>query len=180
MVKKSSLCIIISTLICTFSIGVGIAFAILGTYQVEYYEQNYKHVLMKVQGYSIKNETCSETLNAQLPFTGYVILEYNVNFNNTNKIYITNISDICGNTYYDTIEKEKESYPLGKLMSAWYFVDDPQIWVKYKPRGEMYMIGGLCIGIVFSLSLMISILYICRRIKKNQRIQQRSTFNFPF
>ena len=175
MVKKSSLCIIISTLICALSIGTGISFIVLGTYQLEYYDRNYVRVSMEVTGYIVKNETCIESLAEKFPFAGYTIIQYNAIINNTNHIYTSNISDICGSTYYDTIEKEKETYPLGYLISAWYFVDDPQIWIKYKPRGEMYMIGGLCIGIVFCLSLMISVLYICRRIKKNRIMRERTT-----
>jgi hypothetical protein len=172
MAKKSYCSIILSTLVCLGSIGVGITLIVLGTYQKDYYDRKYLHTLMDVINYTSKNEECFNKFQ-QYPFSGYVIMKYNVIFNKTNVFFYTNISHICGTSYKDAIRKAENDYPLGSIISAWYFTDDPTIWIRYKPRGEFYLIGGICTGIIFAFSLMILGVCICKKIKKRKRREAR-------
>lgn len=169
MVRKSNLCIIITSLVCALTIGLGIALIVLGTNQTQYYDEKFKQTVLNVINYVVKQEKCSLSLLSSYPYKGYAIFEYDVLYNNTLLTLKTNISDICGSSYEDVMKQEEKAYPTGFRMNAWYFIEDPSIWIRYRPRGEMYLIGGMCTGIVFLLSLMLLIVYICKRIRKHRQ-----------
>lgn len=171
MAKKNCCCIIISSIFCLSAIAMGITLIIFAVYQQDYYSKKFRHTVLHVANYSAKNESCTYSFTTY-SYSGYVILTYNAIFNNTKIVFYTNISHICGMSYKDAIHKAQKDYPFTSTISAWYFVDDPTIWIRYRPQGELYLIGGLCTAIVFAFSLMILIIYVCRRIKKNQRKQQ--------
>lgn len=165
MVKKSCLCISISSFVCVSMIICCVVLVVLGENQATFYDKKYIETTMRVINYIVKYERCIDTvLNS---YTGYVIFEYVVPYNMSSKIpFFANISGICGSTYSDVLVKAKDQYQMGEMLRIWYYIDDPTVWILYKPRGEMYLVGVLLSCIIFIISLMICMIFVCKRSKK--------------
>ena len=187
---KGKTCSIISGIISLLLLILLIVMIVLGFNQRSYYMENYNQTYMHVIGYRVLNETCYDSdyfnpnnvhgfngFNEQndnnekekdltvkkLPFSAYVLLEYNVTVGATSIIYHGNISKFCGNTYENALNEAKSYYPSCVKFRAWYFITCPSDWIRYLPKGEMYMLGCVIISLIFISSLLFLIVYSLRK-----------------
>jgi len=165
-----------------FIVGISASFvtlAFLGIFtgvNYVYYRTQYNNTVVNATGYAAKEKSCqvcygggavgdpfggyvSPTCYA-LAFTGYIIVQYPVWFNNTSSLMQGEHAEYCSDSYGGAIITTAQYYPLGYTYGVYYDRSDPKIVSRFLPGMTAYIMALICVGIIF---LMFPVLLLVKR-----------------
>lgn len=127
-----------------------------------YYQINYNSSVAEVVNYNVTKENCSYYYQ-EFPYTGYIIFDYRVWFNDSYSVCLGTKKVSCGN-YSSSFSKVKRDYPLNSTFDIFYQITNPNNWLRHNYT-FLYFTGA---GVGLALFLISSALFMYEQCFRNK------------